>query len=60
MSKNISKEDLAKIAKENLLPSGSRVMENTGKGVRQVYPAEPKIVKGNIAAELGWEEDEDE
>ena len=54
---NISKEDLTKIAKENLLPTGSRVMEDTGKGARQVYPTSPKIIKGNIAAELGWEEE---
>lgn len=58
MSDKISRKDLADIAEENLLPSGSRVMENIGKKkVRQVYPAPPKIIKGNIAKELGWEDE---
>ena len=60
--KKISKEDLAEIAKENLLPSGSRVMEDVGKKVRQVYPAPSKpkkIIKGNIAKELEYDNSDD-
>lgn len=58
MGDKISRDDLAAIAKENLLPTGSRVMENIGKKkVRQVYPAPHEIIKGNIAKELGWEDE---
>lgn len=57
--KKISKESLAKIAEENLLPSGSRIMEDVGKKVRQVYPVPPKIIKDNVAAELEYNSYED-
>jgi len=57
MSDKISRKDLADIAEENLLPSGSRVMEDVGKAVRQIYPAPPEIIKGNIAKELGYDDD---
>lgn len=62
MSKNISLDDVCKIVDDNLLPSGSRIVDTTGKKDKQVYPKSKRVVKGNIAEELGYDvlDDDDE
>ena len=51
--KTISLDDVFKIVDDNLLPSGSRIIDTTGKKNKQVYPKSKRIIKGNIAEELG-------
>ena len=54
-TKNISLDDVFKIVDDNLLPSGSRIIDTGGKRNKQVYPKSKRIIKGNIAEELGYD-----
>ena len=45
---------MGRVVDDNLLPSGSRIIDiNKDK---QVYPKDKKIIKGNIAEELGYDD----
>ncbi len=58
--KTISLDDVFKIVDDNLLPSGSRIIDTTGKKNKQVYPNSKRIIKGNIAEELGYDTSDEE
>lgn len=65
-TKTISLDDVFKIVDDNLLPSGSRIIDTTGKKDKQVYPKSKRvkkskrIIKGNIAEELDYDISDDE
>ena len=59
-TKSISLDDVFKIVDDNLLPSGSRIIDTTGKKDKQVYPKSKRIIKGNIAEELGYNDSDEE
>ncbi|KKL88572.1 hypothetical protein LCGC14_1923340 [marine sediment metagenome] len=55
VSKNVSLDDVLKAVEDNLLPTGSRIIDTGGDSDKQVYPKSKKIIKGNIAEELGYD-----
>ena len=60
VSQNVSLEDVLQVVEDNLLPSGSRIIDTAGKKDKQVYPKEKKIIKGNVAEELGYDTSDDD
>jgi len=60
VSENVSLEDVLQVVEDNLLPSGSRIIDTTGKKDKQVYPKAKKIIKGNVAEELGYDTSDEE
>lgn len=55
-NKNVSLNDVVQVMNDNLLPSGSRIIDVSDGKSKQVYPKVKKIIKGNIAEELGYSE----
>jgi hypothetical protein len=60
VKKNVSLDDVLKAVEDNLLPTGSRIIDIGGTENRQVYPKAKKIIKGNVAEELGYDVPDDE
>lgn len=60
VNKNVSLEDIFSVVDDNLLPSGSRIIDTTGKKDKQVYPKSKKIIKGNVGEELGYDDPDEE
>lgn len=60
ITENISLDDVFEIVDDNLLPSGSRIIDTTDKKDKQVYPKSKKIIKGNVAEELGYDTSDEE
>ena len=55
VKKKVSLDDVLKAVEDNLLPTGSRIIDTGGAEDKQVYPKSKKIVKGNIAEEMGYD-----